>query len=183
MNINNNLYTAIITPMLNNGEIDYISFEKILKFQAESNSGILILGSTGEALALSFEEQCEVIKFTCSLNLNTPIMVGVGGYQLNNQINWINFCNQQNIDSLLLVTPLYAKPGTLGQTHWFETLLDTAQKPCVLYNVPSRTGINLCYKTLETLKNHKNLWAIKEASGDFKRFQKYIAIAPNLKNV
>ena len=181
MDINNNLYTAIITPMNDNGDIDYPSFEKLLRFQADSKCGILILGSTGEALALSFEEQCQVVEFTCSLNLNTPIMVGIGGYQLNQQVKWINFCNNQNIDSLLLVTPLYAKPGTLGQTSWFQTLLDTAQKPCIVYNVPSRTGINLCYNALENIKNHKNLWAMKEASGDFERFSKYASIAPNLK--
>lgn len=181
MQINNNLYTAIITPMLDSGKIDYPSFEKMLRYQANAECGILILGSTGEALALSFEEQCEVVKFTCSLNLDTPIMVGVGGYQLEQQINWINFCNQQDIDSLLLVTPLYAKPGTLGQINWFSTLLDTAKKPCVLYNVPSRTGVNLCYDALEKIKDHKNVWAIKEASGDPERFAKYATIAPNLK--
>lgn len=181
MDINNNLYTAIITPMDENGEIDYSSFEKLLRFQADSKCGILILGSTGEALALSYEEQCKVVEFTCSLELDSPIMVGVGGYQLNQQIKWINFCNNQKIDSFLLVTPLYAKPGTLGQTSWFRSLLDTAQKPCILYNVPSRTGVNLSYDTLENLKNHENLWALKEASGDFERFENYIKIAPNLK--
>jgi 4-hydroxy-tetrahydrodipicolinate synthase len=60
-------------------------------------------------------------------------------------------------------------------------LLDAAQKPCVLYDVPSRTGINLSYDALEALKNHKNIWAMKEASGDVKRFCKYATIAPNLK--
>ena len=180
-NINNSLYTAIITPMLDNGDVDYPSFEKMLRYQAESGAGILILGSTGEGLALDFEEQCEVVKFTCSLGLDTPIMVGVGGYQLQNQIKWIEFCNNQDIDGLLLVTPLYAKPGTLGQINWFNSLLDTAKKPCILYNVPSRTGINLCYQALENIKNHKNVWGIKEASGDFKRFEKYAKIAPNLR--
>ncbi len=181
MNINNNLYTAISTPMDNNGDIDYPSFEKLLRFQADSKCGVLILGSTGEALSLSFEEQRQVVEFTCALDLDTPIMVGVGGYQLNEQIKWVNFCNQQNIDSLLLVTPLYAKPGTLGQLSWFKTLLDTAVKPCILYNVPSRTGINLCYDALDSIKNHENLWAMKEASGDPERFAKYASTAPNLK--
>ncbi|WP_245323082.1 4-hydroxy-tetrahydrodipicolinate synthase [Francisella sp. LA112445] len=181
MNINKDLYTAIVTPMLENGEIDYCSFERILKYQAESGCGILILGSTGEALALSFEEQCEVVKFTCSLELNTPIMVGVGGSRLDQQIKWIEFCNSENIDCFLLVTPLYAKPGTVGQTNWFRSLLDAAQKPCVLYNVPSRTGVNLSYEALENIKGHKNAWAIKEASGDCERFAKYAQIAPNLR--
>lgn len=99
MDINNNLYTAIITPMDENGKIDYSSFEKLLRFQANSKCGILILGSTGEALALSYEEQCQVVEFTCSLGLDSPIMVGVGGYQLDQQIKWINFCNNQKIDS------------------------------------------------------------------------------------
>ncbi|BCD92447.1 4-hydroxy-tetrahydrodipicolinate synthase [Francisella halioticida] len=181
MNINRDLYTAIVTPMLDNGEIDYCSFERILKYQAQSDCGILILGSTGEALALSFEEQREVVKFTCSLGLSTPIMVGVGGSRLEQQISWIEFCNNQQVDCFLLVTPLYAKPGTVGQINWFRSLLDVAQKPCVFYNVPSRTGVNLSYEALEKIKDHKNAWAIKEASGDYERFAKYAEIAPNLR--
>ncbi|MED7819889.1 MULTISPECIES: 4-hydroxy-tetrahydrodipicolinate synthase [unclassified Francisella] len=181
MNINKDLYTAIVTPMLNNGEIDYDSFERILRYQADADCGILILGSTGEALALSFEEQCEVVKFTCSLELDTPIMVGVGGSRLEQQVEWIEFCNTQNIDCFLLVTPLYAKPGTVGQTNWFLRLLDAAQRPCVFYNVPSRTGVNLSYEALKNIKDHKNAWAIKEASGDCEHFRKYAETAPNLR--
>lgn len=180
VNINNTIYTAVVTPMLENSSIDFKSFEYLLRKQEASNCGILILGSTGEALALSYEEHCQLVKFTSNLKLKVPVIVGVGGYKLQQQCEWINFCNSHNIDGFLMVTPIYAKPGTQGQIAWFTALLETAQKPCMLYNVPSRSGINLCFEALKNIRNHHNLWALKEASGDVKRFQHYIEVAPNL---
>ncbi|WP_116964606.1 4-hydroxy-tetrahydrodipicolinate synthase [Fastidiosibacter lacustris] len=180
INLNNILYTAVVTPMLDGGKIDFVSFERLLRQQEDADCGVLILGSTGEALALTFTEQCQVVEFTCALNLNVPLLVGVGGYQLPQQVQWLDFCNQQKIDGYLIVTPIYAKPGTQGQIAWFNTLLDRSQKPCMLYNVPSRTGVNLCFQAFDALKEHPNLWALKEASGDIERFKRYVEIASSV---
>lgn len=181
MDINNCLYTAIITPMSDNGSIDFESFEKLIRIQEKANVGVLILGSTGEALNLTEKERYSVVDFVSQLGLNIPVSVGVGGYNLDEQCQWIEYCNKLNFQSFLLVTPIYAKPGTKGQTQWFLELLNKSTKPCMLYNVPSRTGINLCYETLKDIASHKNLWAIKEASGDIERFEKYSKIAPNMR--
>ena len=78
-----------------------------------------------------------------------------------------------------MVTPLYAKPGTAGQTNWFRTLMDQSSRPCMLYNVPGRSGVSLSLKTVENLKGHKNLWSIK-ASGNPLDFQKYSSISPSI---
>lgn len=180
ININNNTYTAVVTPMFDNGEIDLVSFERLLRKQEDADCGVLILGSTGEALALSYEEQCQVVRFACGLGLKVPLLVGVGGYQLAEQLKWVEFCNAQAVDGFLMVTPIYAKPGTQGQIAWFSALLDKANKPCMLYNVPSRTGVNLCFDAFSALKNHPNLWALKEASGNISCFKCYVQIAPHV---
>ena len=180
VNINNILYTAVVTPMLSNGEIDYDGFENLLLQQTQAGNGILLLGSTGEALALSESEQRQVVAFASKFALSVPLLVGVGGYQLSQQLAWLDYCYTQNIDGFLMVTPLYAKPGPIGQIAWFKQLLDYAKKPCMLYNVPSRTGVNLAYEVLEALHKHPNFWALKEASGDLARFKTYHQIAPNI---
>jgi len=182
MDLNNYpLWTAVITPMLDNGEVDYESLERVLNQQVEAMNGLLILGSTGEALNLDLSEQKEILDFTLSLNLKAPIMVGVGGINLRETTEWIKYLESLDVHCYLLVTPLYAKPGTIGQYEWFQTLMDTSSRPVNLYNIPSRTGLALSHKTVQMLKDHPNLWAIKEASGSVDEFKLYVADAPKAK--
>ena len=174
------LWTALITPFLESNQIDFTSLKKIAIAQANAGNGLLLLGSTGEGLALTNDEQLSIVEFVCDLQLNTPLMVAVGGYNLPDQINWINRCNELNIDSFLLGTPLYAKPGAVGQTQWFKALLDAAKFPCMLYNVPSRSGIEIPISTVQSLQSHPNCWAMKEASGDLNKFLNYRKYCPNI---
>ncbi|HEX5797404.1 MAG TPA: 4-hydroxy-tetrahydrodipicolinate synthase [Candidatus Saccharimonadales bacterium] len=173
------VWTAIITPMNDDGTIDYASFEKILKRQESAGNAITILGSTGEALNLDEAEKKQILDFVLQLKLSVPLMAGVGGINLNTQLEWIKYLNTLELDCYLPVVPLYAKPGVHGQYGWFKALLDTADKPCMLYNVPGRTAKNLELETVSMLKDHKNFWAIKEASGSEKEFAKYAKAAPN----
>ncbi|TVQ48869.1 MAG: 4-hydroxy-tetrahydrodipicolinate synthase [Saprospirales bacterium] len=174
------LWTALITPLNQDGTVSFTELEKLIRLQEAAGNGILILGSTGEGLAFSNEEKTEIIKFVSSLNIMVPIMAGVGGFNLTEQIVWINQCNSLNIDAFLLVTPLYAKPGPKGQLHWFRTLLDASQKPCMLYNVPSRTAVKMDTSVLNELNGHYNLWAVKEASGNIIEYLNYRNEAPEL---
>ncbi len=174
------LWTALVTPFLKNNQIDFTSLKQIARAQAKAGNGLLLLGSTGEGLALSSDEQLSIVEFVCELQLNTPLMVAVGGYNLAEQINWVNRCNTLNIDSYLLGTPLYAKPGEVGQTQWFKALLDAAKFPCMLYNVPSRSGVEIPIATVQNLQNHPNCWAMKEASGDLNKFLNYRKHCPNI---
>jgi len=174
------LWTALVTPFLENDHIDFDSLKNIAIAQAQAGNGILLLGSTGEGLALTNEEQFSIVEFVCALQLNTPIMVAVGGYNLPEQISWIASCNKLNIHCYLLGTPLYAKPGVVGQTQWFKALLDEAKFPCMLYNVPSRSGIEIPIATVQSLQEHPNCWSMKEASGDVNKFLNYRKYCPNI---
>ncbi|NCN27375.1 4-hydroxy-tetrahydrodipicolinate synthase [bacterium] len=173
------LWTALITPLNTDFTVDYLSLEKILRQQESAKNGVLILGSTGEALNLSLKDRKEIIDFTLSLKLSVPLMVGVGGSDLEATLDWIGFLNSKNLDYYLCVTPLYAKPGDVGQFNWFKALLDEATSPCVLYNVPGRTACSLSLRALEMLLSHKNFVGIKEASGTPEKFFQYVQVCKN----
>ncbi|MGB0454775.1 MAG: 4-hydroxy-tetrahydrodipicolinate synthase [Bacteriovoracaceae bacterium] len=177
------LFTALITPFNEDCSVDWESLEKLFKQQEQAKNGILILGSTGEALNIDLETRKEILKFTTSKVTSVPIMIGVGGSELKATQDWISWCQAElpkgSFHSFLLVTPLYAKPGRHGQTHWFQNLLDLSQVPCVLYNVPSRTGTSLHFDTVSDLKDHKNFFGLKEASGSVKDFEEYRKRAPH----
>lgn len=167
------LYTALVTPMKENGDLHLDNLASLIHRQDEAGNGVLVLGSTGEGLALGLDDKKQVVKTASNLNVEVPIMVGVGGFNLRNQLEWIEYCHQFEVDSFLLVTPLYAKPGPRGQVQWFKSLLDAAEKPCMLYNVPSRTGTNMSPLVLKELAGHPNFVAVKEASGSIDDYQKY----------
>lgn len=168
------LWTAVITPMNTDGSIDYDSLKNILKEQEAAGIAIVILGSTGEALNLDREELKEILTFSLAMNLSVPLMTGVGGFNQKETLNYISYLNTlTNLDAYLVVTPLYAKPGERGQTEWFKKIMDLSLRPCMLYNVPGRTGVKMNFNAVENLKEHKNFWAIKEASGSVDDFKKY----------
>ena len=174
------LWTALVTPFNDNGEIDFENLAQLVSEQQDANNGILLLGSTGEGLALTTTEQQTIVRFVCDLSPNVPLMVAVGGINLPEQLAWLEFCNQQPIDALLLGSPLYAKPGLKGQIQWFDTLLNATELPCMLYNVPGRSAVALAPELLSALGHHKNLWALKEASGDISKFEVFRTSNPNV---
>lgn len=174
------LWTALITPMYNDGSIHFEDLERIIQQQEEAGNGILVLGSTGEGLALSDDEKKQIVDFVSDRENSIPVMVGVGGFNLKTQTDWIGYCNGKNIDSFLLVNPLYSKPGLKGQIEWFRSLLDASEKPCMIYNIPSRTGVKLFPEVLTELEHHKNLWAVKEASGSLFDFQTFRQTIPKV---
>ena len=174
------LWTAVITPMNNDGSIDYASLENMLRDQEKNKIAVVVLGSTGEALNLSKSEWHDVLKFTMSLNLTVPVMTGIPGSNQKETLQYVRELNTMYaLDAYLVVTPLYAKPGEEGQYQWFKEILDTATVPCMLYNVPSRTGVKMNFNAVQRLNGHKNFWAIKEASGSVEDFKKYADACPN----
>ncbi|MCO5143418.1 MAG: 4-hydroxy-tetrahydrodipicolinate synthase [Oligoflexia bacterium] len=178
--VKNFLYTAIVTPFDLSGEVSYSELEALIRLQEKAGNGIVILGSTGEGLALEEEEKRKIIHFVSTLKLNTPVLVGVSGFQLNQTIDFLHFAEKENIDGYLMPVPLYAKPGPEGQTHWFTTLMDQVKKPVMIYNVPSRTGVKLHLECLSKIAKHQNAWAVKEASGSLEEFTAYRKVAENL---
>jgi 4-hydroxy-tetrahydrodipicolinate synthase len=168
------LWTAIVTPMNPDSTVDFESFEKILKEQDKAGVAVVILGSTGEALNLNKDECKKILEFGLNLNLSVPVMTGIGGFNQKETLEYVSYLNSlSGLDAYLVVTPLYAKPGEHGQTQWFKAILDLATRPCMLYNVPGRTGVKMNFSAIKNLANHKNFWAIKEASGSVEDFKKY----------
>ena len=174
------LWTALVSPMLLNGDVDFVTLEKLALQQANAGNGITLLGSTGEGLALTPAEQLAVVECVSGLSLNVPIMVSVGGYNLSNQLAWLSKCNELAISGYLLTCPIYSKPGVKGLTQWFNALLDQAKHPCMIYNVPSRCGINIPTIVMENIQAHEKCWAMKEASGDVGIFTSYARHCPDL---
>lgn len=174
------VWTAVVTPLLADGKIDYTSLEGLLKKQADAGNGIVLLGSTAEALNLSTQDKKDIVKFATKLQLKTSMILGIGGHQLDEQLEWMKFGAEHAFDGYLLVTPLYAKPGLVGQTKWFEALLNLSTRPCMLYNVPGRSAVAMHPDVLKHLKGHKNLWSLKEASGSIEKYSQFRQANPGL---
>ncbi|RDD35571.1 Dihydrodipicolinate synthase [Wolbachia endosymbiont of Cylisticus convexus] len=175
------LWTACVTPFNYNGNsIDYQSLQRLLAIQTEAKNGIVLLGSTGESLSLSDSEKRTLVKFVCKLKLNTKIIIGVPGVNLYQTLEWLDFCTDMPIHGYLMTTPIYAKPGIMGQTLWFEKLLEKAHVPAMLYNIPSRAGVSLNTETVHNLSSHEKFWAIKDSSGTVDTLIEYKKVALNI---
>lgn len=178
MNLNSySLWTAVVTPLLDNGSVDFESLTRVVKDQDAAQNGLLILGSTAEALNLNLEARKSIIEHVVKMKPASPIMVGVGGNLLEEQKEWITYLEGLNVHSYLLVTPHYAKPGPVGQFQWFKALMDHASRPCMLYNVPGRTAVPMSVEAVTKLNGHRNFFAIKEASGSVDKFKEYLSAA------
>ncbi len=173
-------WTALITPLNEDNRVDFKELKQLLDSQEEVGNGIVLLGSTGENLAFSLKEKREILQFVSENKGTYPLIVGVGGYQLQETLQWISYCESYNIDGYLLVTPIYSRPGPKGQEQWFRTLLDHVTLPCMLYNVPHRAGCELSIEAVQKLLGHPNFWALKEASGTIQTFCEYRNALPGI---
>lgn len=175
------LWTACVTPFNCSGDsIDYQSLQRLLTMQAEAENGVVLLGSTGESLSLTDSEKRTLVEFVCELKLNTKIIIGVPGVNLYQTLEWLDFCKGMPIHGYLMTIPIYAKPGIMGQTLWFEKLLKKAHMPAMLYNIPSRAGVSLHAETVRNLSSHEKFWAIKDSSGTVDTLTQYKKVAPNI---
>lgn len=171
------LWTALVTPLDQDGKVDFTSLTKIVNQQTTAQNGLLILGSTAEALNLKLSDKKAILEHVINMKPSSPIMVGVGGHQLEETLEWLSYLETLPIHAYLMVTPLYAKPGAHGQTQWFKTLMDAVTRPVMLYNVPGRTAVAMSVEAVKNLNTHKNFWAIKEASGSVEKMKEYLAAA------
>lgn len=159
--------SAIVTPLNENG-IDYESFERLIEWQiAEGINGIVVCGTTGESSTLTDEEHKAAIKFVVDqVNKRVPVIAGVGSNDTAYGIELTEYACEVGADAMLVVTPYYNKATQNGLIQMFTKIADISTKPIILYNVPSRTGINIAPKTCQALAEHPNIVAIKEASGN-----------------
>lgn len=159
--------TAIVTPLNQNG-IDFDSFRKLIEWQiAEGIDAIVVAGTTGEGSTLTDEEHKAAIKFCVdTVAGRVPVIAGTGSNDIAYAISLTKYACEVGADAMLLVTPYYNKATQNGLIKSFTAVADASTKPCILYNVPSRTGCNLKPETCAVLAKHPNIVAIKEASGD-----------------
>lgn len=159
--------TAIVTPLTENG-IDYEQFGRLIDWQIEEGiDAIVAVGTTGEGSTLTDEEHKEAIRFCVErVGGRVPVIAGTGSNDAAYAIDLTKYACEVGADAMLLVTPYYNKATQAGLVKFFTAIADASTKPCILYNVPSRTGCNLLPESVLKLADHKNIVAIKEASGN-----------------
>ncbi|MCL2383085.1 MAG: 4-hydroxy-tetrahydrodipicolinate synthase [Oscillospiraceae bacterium] len=159
--------TAIITPFTETG-VNFEEFGKLLEFQIKGNvDAIIVCGTTGEASTMTDEEKKQAIKFAVEVvNKRVPVVAGTGGNCTRSSIELSKYAESVGVDALMLVTPYYNKTTQAGLVTHFETIAKETTLPIILYNVPSRTGMNMAPATCLALSKTENIVAVKEASSD-----------------
>lgn len=157
--------TALITPFIN-GEIDYVSLGELIELQIKSGvSALVIGGTTAEAATLSDEERYKLYTFAKGkIAGRTRLILGTGTNDTRVALAHTHFAEQLGCDGVLLVTPYYNKGTEDGIEKHYLKIAESTNLPIIVYNVPSRTGVNLGFNLLDRLSNHPNIVAIKEAS-------------------
>lgn len=159
---------AIVTPFNKDGSINYEMLENLIDYQIEnSTDAIIICGTTGESPALDHEEHSNAIK-RCVEHVagRVPVIAGTGSNDTAYAVKLSNSAEEAGVDGLLMVTPYYNKTSQAGLIEHYNYIADRVNTPIIVYNVPSRTGVNIKPETYLELSKHKNIVAAKEANGD-----------------
>ncbi len=169
---------AIVTPMNQNGTINFSKLRELIEFQiAHDTDAIIICGTTGEASTLTDEEQIECVRFTVEVvNKRIPVLAGAGSNHTEHAISLAQGCEKAGADGVLLVTPYYNKTTQKGLILHYTAIANSISIPVILYNVPSRTGVSIAPKTCYELSKVKNIIGIKEASGNFSNIAEIAAL-------
>lgn len=169
--------TALITPFKNN-KMDFSALDRLIEFQISSGiSALVICGTTGESATLDDDEHLSVIEYAVKrVNGRVPVVAGTGSNNTAHAIMMSKEAEAIGADGLLLVTPYYNKTTQIGLVRHFNAIADSTSLPAIVYNVPSRTGVNILPETYKELAKHPNLAAIKEANGDLEALKKTISL-------
>ena len=160
---------AIVTPFEADGSVSYKKLEELIDFQIENKTdAIIICGTTGEGSTLSMEEHKECIRFTAEyVNGRVPVIAGTGSNCTETAIELSKQAEEDGADALLVVTPYYNKASQKGLMRHFTMVAENTKLPIIMYNVPSRTGVNIQAKTaVEIAKRNSNIVAIKDAAAN-----------------
>lgn len=168
---------AIVTPFNDDGSINYDRLGEMIDHQIENHTdAIIICGTTGEASTMTDEEHLECIKFAVKRTAGrVPVIAGTGSNDTKYAVELSKEAEAAGADALLLVTPYYNKTTQKGLILHFNTIADAVNIPIILYNIPGRTGMNMEISTVKELAKHKNIVALKEASGNISYVAKLIA--------
>ncbi len=169
---------AIVTPMFEDGEIDYPAFDRLIEWHIDSGTdAVVVAGTTGESPTLSEQEHCELLKHAVQkVAGRIPVVAGTGSNSTREAIFFTNAAKEYGADACLLVVPYYNKPSQEGLYQHFKTIAEHVDIPQILYNVPSRTGCDLQTQTVSRLADIDNIVGIKEASGDLNRCRELLSL-------
>ncbi|HBM81280.1 MAG: 4-hydroxy-tetrahydrodipicolinate synthase [Clostridiales bacterium] len=158
---------ALITPFTQDG-VDFKKLEELLEWHVkEGTDAIIICGTTGEASTMTLKERKDTIKFTIEvINKRIPVIAGTGSNNTASAIEMSKWADEAGADGLLVITPYYNKTTQKGCIEHFKAIAKEVKKPIIIYNVPSRTGLNILPETLYELSNVPNISGVKEASGN-----------------
>ena len=168
---------AIVTPF-RNGRIDEEKLRELVEFQISGGTDAIVpCGTTGESSTLDYEEHDRVIEIVVQqVNKRVPVIAGTGSNSTAEAIEMSQHAKKLGADGCLLVTPYYNKPTQEGLYRHYMAIADAVAIPQVLYNVPGRTGVNLLPETVARLAEHKNIVAIKEATGSLQQASEVLAL-------
>ena len=171
---------AIVTPMYEDGKVNYDKLEELLEYQiANSTDAIIICGTTGEASTLTHEEHIETIRFAADrVKKRVPVIAGTGSNCTETAVYLSQEAQKAGVDACLVVTPYYNKATQKGLIAHFTAVANSVNVPIILYNVPSRTGCNIQPETAVYLaQNVENIVGIKEASGNISQVVKLASLS------
>ena len=168
---------AIVTPFNENG-INFEELKRLIDFNIDNGTdAIVIAGTTGESSTMSDEEHKEAIRFTVEyVNKRIPVIAGTGSNDTAYAVELSKYAESVGVDGILVVTPYYNKATQSGLIKHFTYIADRVNVPMILYNVPSRTGVNILPETYVELSKHPRIVAAKEASGDLSQVAKIKAL-------
>ncbi|MBR6336657.1 MAG: 4-hydroxy-tetrahydrodipicolinate synthase [Ruminococcus sp.] len=169
---------AIVTPMFDDGSINYDELGRLIDFQIENGTdAIIICGTTGESATMTEEEHVECIKFAIEKTAGrVPVIAGTGSNDTAFAVKLSKEAEALGADALLLVTPYYNKASQQGLIVHYTKIAEAVNIPIILYNVPSRTGVNIQPETLRELAKVDNIVAVKEASGNISQIARVAAL-------
>lgn len=171
---------ALITPMNEDGSVNYEKLRELLEFHvANKTDAIIICGTTGEASTLSDEEHLECIRFACEvINKRIPVIAGTGSNCTQSAIELSKEAEKSGVDGLLLVTPYYNKATQNGLKAHYKAIAKEVNVPIILYNVPSRTGTRLAPQTVvDVCHEVSNIVGVKDATGDISEVAELMSLA------
>lgn len=171
---------ALVTPMLDSGDIDYPGLRRLIDWHVDEGTDCIgVVGTTGESPTVSVEEHCEIIRVAVEHAAGrVPVMAGAGGNSTHEAIELSRFAKKVGADCTLQVVPYYNKPSQDGMYRHFRAIAEAVDIPLVLYNVPGRTVADLQHDTVIKLAQVSGIVGIKEATGDIERAAWLIKQAP-----
>lgn len=174
-------FVALVTPMFDNGDVDYHALASLIEFHIDAGTnGLVSVGTTGESATLPFKEHIEVIRKTVELvRGRIPVIAGSGANSTEEAVFLTQQISALGVDGFLSVVPYYNKPQQRGLVAHFTAVASASDLPLILYNVPSRTVLDMDADTVAELAKHKNIVGLKDATGDLARLAELKSLLPD----